>query len=1139
MPIPLLLSGVESQAGLFLWVPAAQVPVPWQALPITVILSPVNSDRYSDVSASASRCRQVGDSQVGVARQNAESLLKTRGFATFPVGELPEDIMLDALRRLSGFLRRRELNRRMRSPSRTRLRLEGLETRRLLAGDMPLITGTVFADANNDNLVDPGEGVQGAIVRLFQDDGDGIFEPGTDDVQVGTDATTDANGVYCFANLDQDVSFFVQQPAQSADGHALSEAVSAVIQFTPGLVIDAFETTQSTAAFPPPVSNDESALGFPDETEVIGAERDLAVQLTAGGSEVQLRVNPFGLEDVLLFDSSAGSQGSREITWDGVDADGDTLAFGLGGRDLTMGGTLSGITMRMGVDANGANARFRLYQDNAGNVSELSVPIPVTGGTASQWVFLPFSDFSGPVSATNVDAIQLILETGSSSVDGQIDVIGVIGEQVANFPNPVGIDLELSKVADVATADNGDTVTWTITVTNNQDNATSSATGVVVQDLIPAGLTLINSTPSDGTFITDTWTLASPIAPGASETLILETTVDNSVAGGTTITNVAQITAHNEMDLDSTPNNDDGDQSEDDEDADSITVNDLIDLELTKVADATTVDVGDQVTFTLTITNNAANANTAATNVEITDLLPADMTLISSTPSGNGTFNNGVWALVDPLAEGGMQTLVLVAEVNAGTPGNSQLTNSAQVTQADQTDVDSLPNNDDGDQSEDDEAAASFGVNPVIDLELQKTANVATADLGDAVVWTVTLTNNDQNANTSATNVVVEDVVPAGLSLQSATPSGNSTFNNGIWTLVDPLAPNATATLTLNTTVTGGAGGSTITNVAQVQSADQTDFDSTPNNDDGNQSEDDEAAASVMLASQIDLELTKSVSTANAVNGDQVTWTITVTNNQSNANANATGVEVTDVLPADVTFVSATPSSGTFANDTWAVGTIAPGSSATLGLVTTVNADVAGGTVITNAAQVSAANEVDIDSTPDNDDGDQSEDDEDAAQLTVSDLIDIEVQKTTGQSNVSVGDTVTWTVEITNNADQANTAATGVVLQDILPAGVTFVSATTANGSYDEATGIWTVANPIAAGGAASLSIVVTVDESAAGSSILNVAEILSHDQPDADSTPDNDDGDQSEDDEDGDQINVGVIRPISKRALLASAFRT
>lgn len=1046
--------------------------------------------------------------------------------------------MLDALRRLSGFLRRRELNPRTRKPSRTGFRLERLESRQLLAGDMPLITGTVFADANNDSIVDPGEGIQGAIVRLFQDDGDGIFEPGTDDVQVGADAVTDANGVYCFGNLDQDASFFVQQPAQNAGGHALSEAVSALTQFTPGLIIDSFETTQSTAAFPPPVSNDESALGFPDETEVIGAERDLAVQLTDGGSEVQLRVNPFGLEDVLLFDSSAGSQGSREITWDGVDADGDTLAFGLGGRDLTMGGTLSGITMRMGVDANGANAIFRLYQGNAGNVSELSVPIPVTGGTASQWVFLPFTDFAGPVSATDVDAIQLILETGSSSVDGQIDVIGVIGEQVSNFPNPVGIDLELSKVADVATADNGDTVTWTITVTNNQDNATSSATGVVVQDLIPAGLTLTNSTPSDGTFLVDTWTLNSPIAPGASESLVLETTVDNSVAGGTTITNAAQVTAHNETDLDSTPNNDDGDQSEDDEDADSITVNNLIDLELTKVADAVTVDVGDQVTFTLTITNNAANANTAATNVEITDLLPADMTLISSTPSGNGTFSNGVWELVDPLAEGGMQTLVLVAEVNAGTPGDIQLTNSAQVTQADQTDVDSLPNNDDGDQSEDDEAAATFGVNPVVDLELQKSANVATADLGDPIVWTVTLTNNDQNANASATNVVVEDLVPAGLSLQSATPSGNGTFSNGIWTLVDPLAPNATATLTLNTTVTSGSGGSTITNVAQVQSADQADFDSTPNNDDGDQSEDDEAAASVTLSSRIDLELTKSVNTATAVNGDQVTWTITVTNNQANANADATGVQVADVLPSDVTFVSATPSSGTFANNTWDIGTIAPGSSATLGIVTTVNAGVAGGTVITNVAQVAAANETDIDSTPNNDDGDQSEDDEDAAQLTVSDLIDIQVEKTSDQTNVTVGDSVTWTINVTNDAGLANATASGIVIGDILPAGVTFVSATTANGSYDENTGLWTLANPLAVGGAASLSIVVTVDANSAGSGILNVAETLAHDQPDADSSPDNDDGDQSEDDEDGSLINVGVVRPISKRALLASAFR-
>ena len=98
-----------------------------------------------------------------------------------------------------------------------------------------------------------------------------------------------------------------------------------------------------------------------------------------------------------LFDSSAGTVGSRNVTWDGVDGDGGTLGFGLGGIDLTMSGELFGFTMRMGVDANGANARMRMYQNNATTFSEVTVPIPVTGGAATQWVFVRVFELRRPL----------------------------------------------------------------------------------------------------------------------------------------------------------------------------------------------------------------------------------------------------------------------------------------------------------------------------------------------------------------------------------------------------------------------------------------------------------------------------------------------------------------------------------------------------------------------------------------------------------------------------------------------------------------------------------------------------------------------------------------------------------------------
>lgn len=1048
--------------------------------------------------------------------------------------------MMNPIRALRGFLKRREQVRGNGSRANRFYKLRALETlehRRVLAaaGVLPSITGVVFSDINANDVMDAGEEVSGAVVRLYQDDGDGLFEPGADDIQVGVDAVTDANGEYCFNNLDQLEAYFVLQPEQQVGLVSLAEQVSPLINIEPQLIIDSFRTTQSTAALPPPISSDESSLVLGGTGEVIGGERDLAVALLAGTSEVQLRVNPFGLSDVLLFDSSAGTTGTREVTWDGIDNDGENLALGLNGLDLTQGGELQGLTMLAGVDANGANARFRLYQGSTANFSEVTVPIPVTGGSATSWLFIPFDDFVGGVEASNVDAIQLIIDTGNDSVDGQMDTIGVLGPEVVDFDNDAVVDLELTKAVDSTTVSSGDIVTWTLTLTNNADNANVPATGVQVEDALPSGVSFVSAQPSDGVFAGGTWTLASALAPGATETITIRTTVNGSLAGGTVLENLAEVTAQDQVDFDSTPDNDDGDQSEDDESSASVTLAEVIDLELAKTVNSSVVSAGEQVTFTITVTNNANSANTAATGVDISDVLPTGLTLVSATPSGNGTFANGIWSLVDPLAIGASETLTLVASVNSGVAGNSTLTNVAQVIAANETDIDSSPANDDGDQSEDDESNAPVTVGAVIDLELDKFANVATADVGDDVVWTINVSNTT-SANTAATNVQITDTLPNGVSVVSATPSGSGTFANGVWSLVDPLQPAATATLTVVTSIDSATGATSLVNVAEVTAADQMDIDSTPANDDGDQSEDDEDQATVSINPRIDLELQKSVSAATVRNGDQVTWSITLTNS-ANANAAATGVQVSDVLPGGLTLQNSFPSSGTFTSGVWTLGgPLAPGETASLNLVTVVNSTAMGGDIITNVAEVSAANEPDIDSTPNNDNGDQSEDDEDNAQITVLEQVDLQVTKTVDRTDVSVGDAVTWTIVVTNDATSANTSATGVTISDTLPAGVTFVSASATNGSFNSANGIWTLAAPLSPGASATLTILTTVDSSAAGSSLLNVAEVASQDQDDVDSVPANDDGDQSEDDESPADINVGLVRPMSKRDLLASS---
>lgn len=114
-------------------------------------------------------------------------------------------------------------------------------------------------------------------------------------------------------------------------------------------------------------------------------------------------------------------------------------------------------------------------------------------------------------------------------------------------------------------------------------------------------------------------------------------------------------------------------------------------------------------------------------------------------------------------------------------------------------------------------------------------------------------------------------------------------------------------------------------NTASITSADQ--FDSIVANN--------TATAVSVMPGQADLALTKAVNNASPNVGDQITFTITLTNNGPST---ATGVQVTDRLPAGLTFVSAMPSQGVFDPGTglWTVGTVATGPSLTLRITATV-----------------------------------------------------------------------------------------------------------------------------------------------------------------------------------------------------------
>ena len=96
-------------------------------------------------------------------------------------------------------------------------------------------------------------------------------------------------------------------------------------------------------------------------------------------------------------------------------------------------------------------------------------------------------------------------------------------------------------------------------------------------------------------------------------------------------------------------------------------------LGLTKTVDNATPNVGDQITYTVTLTNNGP---AAATSVQVTDQLPTGVTFISSTAGNNFNSATGVWD-IGGVPNGGQASISIVGRVDSiGTK-----TNTATVSQ--------------------------------------------------------------------------------------------------------------------------------------------------------------------------------------------------------------------------------------------------------------------------------------------------------------------------------------------------------------------------------------------------------------------------------------------------------------------------
>ena len=511
------------------------------------------------------------------------------------------------------------------------------------------------------------------------------------------------------------------------------------------------------------------------------------------------------------------------------------------------------------------------------------------------------------------------------------------------------------KSVDVENPNFGDTVTYTVVVTND---GVGDAKQVVVRDTLDKGLKFIKATGTytwDGDSRTITWIV--DLAKGESQTFYVTAVADEYGV----LTNNVTV-------------------------GDNTASADVTVPEITpdKIVDITNPNFGDAVTYTVTVTNNGIwDAN----NVVVKDVLGEGLKFVSATGEYTWDGDSRTVTWVVDLANGKSQTFYVTAVVES----YGVLTNDVTV----------------GDKS----ASADVTVPEIIP---DKTVSIANPNFGDNVTYTVTVSNDGIG---DANNVVIVDRLGEGLTFVSAS-------DNGVWdpvkrtvTWIVDLAKGESKVFTVNTTVSGYGN---VSNSLVV----------------GNKT----ASVNVTVPEIIP---DKTVNVANPNFGDNVTYTVTVSNDGI---GDANNVVIVDRLGEGLTFVSASdngvwdPVKRTV---TWIVD-LAKGESK----VFTVNATVDAYGNVTNSLVV----------------GNKTT----GVNVTVP---EINPDKTVNVANPNFGDDVTYSVTVTNVGIGD---AKAVVVKDTLSKGLKFISAT-GNYTFDEATNTITWIVDLAKGESKTFKVNATV----------------------------------------------------------------
>ncbi len=589
--------------------------------------------------------------------------------------------------------------------------------------------------------------------------------------------------------------------------------------------------------------------------------------------------------------------------------------------------------------------------------------------------------------------------------------------QEALTPVNQAADLAITKTLATSPLVAGQPATFTIGVTNN---GPQTGTGVTVTDAVPAGFTAVQAAPSGGSCtVGGTITCSLPdLAVGASATITVTGTVSPSFEPGAALTNTASVTGAR---FDVNPANNTATASG--------TLTAISDVSVTKTFSPEAPVAGQNVTYTLITRNDGPSE---ARDVRLTDPIDPETTVVSVlSDQGECAVDLGVVECsIGTLAPGAEVTTTVVVEIAAG--ADAVVQNSASVTS-------STPDSDPTNNVD----STSFQPDIIADLAVTKTPSVTQVAAGGAVDFTITVTNN---GDSDAVNAVLDDTVPSGFTVTGvATPAGadcSFTDTTVRCTWAD-LADQATATVVVSTVVAADAPAGTTINTASVASPAE-DADTTNNS----------ASAEVEIVQSADLSIAKTAP-ATGTPGSGFTYSIEVVNNGPSVARAAT---ITDTLPAGFAVESINPGC-TIGGGTvnCAVGDLAPGASATVNIAGTWAATASG--TIRNTATTTSA-------TPDPVPANNTS----SVDVALTPSADVSVVKTTSTPSIPLGGVASFVITVRNDGPSA---AAGVVVTEVAPAGLEVTSATPSAGAWSPADHQWTVGT-LLPGESATLTVTAT-----------------------------------------------------------------